>query len=100
MRRFLPFLVVFFLLIPSVFAAEEKNPSNLFAERFFMPSGERLRQKTQEIEEFLFVETPPSEKRGHFAVVTDSEQGALRSQLIPGPQDAKALRDWVKANEK
>ena len=88
MRRFLQLFVFAICLAPAFcLAQDEKSPEtsaaapapvNLFAERFFMPSGERLNQKVQEIDEFLFLETPTSETRGRFAVVTDFQGGALR----------------------
>ena len=69
-----------------------------------MPSGERLRHKVQEIEELLFLELPPSERRGHFAAVTDFEKvrpgDFLSYDTTPAGGHSVVFIDWLRDEQK
>ncbi len=86
------------ILIPEADSAEATPRPNLFAQNFYMPSGQKLDQKITEIRGFPIVKTHSRPQNSEYSIVTDFGDNAFRSRFLPGLKDPKAIDDYIKQN--
>lgn len=63
-----------------------------------MSPTSRLQHRVEEINEFAFVEFP-QKREGRFAVITNFEGSAVKTQILPGVEDAESAARWLKEHE-
>lgn len=81
-------------------SASSKQIPNYFAEQYFMRADQKLSFNATDVEGLIFVTTPNHARNAQYSLVTDFENTAMRSILVPGPRNSKDLRAWVKSNLK
>lgn len=103
-------LLVILNFLPSFLFAQDEPPAtapspavpvpNIFAEQFYLVPNERLRHRTEEIGDLLFVKAPGRDQTSRYAVVTDFSGKVLRTWHVPGVVDDAGVRKWIEARLK
>ncbi|MCM8776558.1 MAG: hypothetical protein NC930_09475 [Candidatus Omnitrophica bacterium] len=82
--------------ISSESSQESVSPErNLFVEQFYVPPDLRVKYKTWESNEFVFVETPSRERQTRYSVVTDFGKNILKTQYFSGINEVQDARKWL-----
>lgn len=105
LKKFIPPLLACALFLLPVFsfaqtetAGSGRQPSkpNLYAQNFFVPSGQKLDQKVTEIRGFSFIKTHSRSQNAEYSIITDFGGGALKTRYLPGLKDPQAIDNYIK----
>jgi hypothetical protein len=81
-------------------SSKASSVPNTFAQQFYMRPDQKLLFSTTDVGGLVFVHKVDRKRNSQYALVTDFDEGALRTRAVSGPASLEELRKWVNSSLK